>query len=582
MKRQSLLFGVMLALTLSSCGGLPSMNSRPRAYYKITWKNYDGRTLKTDKNVLEGSWPEYIGDTPTREENEYYKYTWSGWEPELHYVDANITYYATYTRFVKPTCYTVKFNTNGGTLIASVSVQQGDLLERPEDPTKDNCFFQGWYKDSDFYDLYDFSAPVNSSFELYAKWTVDDRCVLELEDLLKDKINKRANYQIANGYSIKYFTLKDTYPYGYTLHTYGFINFIYGGNEELVLGIPINREQYNALRDFKLMSYDSEAPVAEYYTLETLSYIKNIIGDEEKTFNYAYLTGDSWDFKWLFTKPLLSNDGKTITYGLYPQKKVDDSLLIENLNELTEPESNGWYLFEDNYYANVKADPCGYKYVFDNNEIIESGTTYWFKCEPIVWNVLSQNDNLCYVVSSVILDSHSYYHSRSSRIIDGKTVEANNYEYSDIRSWLNEDFYNSAFALENSHIQTTIVDNSADTTGIITNSYVCSDTEDKVFLPSYKDYIDSNYGFSTELEISDTRYCKTTDWARARGTFVYSQTTNKEIYMNNGCYWTRSPHSDSPDHCWVVSCGGSLADGLYVNTSEYSVRPAITVNLLGS
>ncbi len=272
--------------------------------------------------------------------------------------------------------------------------------------------------------------------------------------------------------------------------------------------------------------------------------------------------------------PTLSEDGKTITYGLYPQTNVNDETLISALNELSTPESNGWYLYNDEYYAKVSATPYDSSYKFNNGTTIERGTTYWFKCEPIVWDVLSNNDGEYYILSSVLLDAHCYYSSSSSRTIDGKTVYANNYEYSDIRTWLNGDFYNSAFALNNSYIQTTTVDNSAATTNSTSNSYASNNTQDKVFLPSYKDYINSSYGFSTSTGSTATRYCKTTDWARARGAW-YS--TNSS-YLYNGYYWTRSPYSGGSVDAWYVYIDGYL-DGYGVSGTNLSVRPSLSVKI---
>ena len=252
--------------------------------------------------------------------------------------------------------------------------------------------------------------------------------------------------------------------------------------------------------------------------------------------------------------PVFKDDRTQVKYGLYPQTNVSDSSLVSALNALTTPESNGWYLYDGDYYAKVSATPNSSSYKFDNGTTIVSGTTYWFKCEPITWNVLNNNNDEYYIVSSVLLDTHCYYNSTSTRTIDGQTVYANNYKYSDIRTWLNADFYNSAFALGNDYIQTTTVDNSAATTNSTSNSYACANTEDKVFLPSYQDYINSSYGFSTSTGSTNTRYCKTTDWARARGAW-YSTSSS---YLYNGYYWTRSPDSGYPYGAWLVRDDGRL------------------------
>ena len=270
--------------------------------------------------------------------------------------------------------------------------------------------------------------------------------------------------------------------------------------------------------------------------------------------------------------PLLSEDGNTLTYGLYPQTNVNDSTLVSALDELTTPEpSNGWYLYENTYYAKVSATPEEYiDCAFDNGTVIENGTTYWFKCEPITWNVLSNTAGEYYLLSSVLLDARCYYHTTNIR---EETIYPNNYKHSDIRSWLNDDFYSSAFALDYSYIQTTTVDNSASTTSSNDNPYVCDNTQDKVFLPSYQDYIDS----------TDTRYCKTTDWARARGAYCDCDTSSS--YLHNGFYWTRSPYSsgssptnDDDVRVWYVDIDGqvSFSDCYYTN---YGVRPAISIKI---
>ena len=275
-------------------------------------------------------------------------------------------------------------------------------------------------------------------------------------------------------------------------------------------------------------------------------------------------------------KPHLNSDGKTIKYGLYPQTNVNDSALVSTLNALTTPESNGWYLYNNAYYAKASATPDSSSYVFDNGTTIVSGTTYWCKCEPITWNVLSSSDGEYYIVSSVLLDVHCYYNSISPRTIGGKTIYPNNYEYSDIRTWLNNDFYNSAFALGNSYIQTTTVDNSAATTDSTSNILACDNTEDKVFLPSYQDYINSSYGFSTSTSSSSTRYCKTTDWARARGA-GYSTSS---FYLYNGYYWSRSPRSyDYSGVAWLVYYQGGLYGYGGVRGTNLSVRPGLSIKI---
>ena len=268
--------------------------------------------------------------------------------------------------------------------------------------------------------------------------------------------------------------------------------------------------------------------------------------------------------------PILSENGKTVTYGLYPQTVlVDTDGFYDILNTNADLQPNGWYRYNNEYYAKVVTDPNeDFTHTkFDNGTTVSNETVYWFRCEPIEWNVLSNNDGVYCVVSSVLLDTHLYYHSSiSSRTIDGQTVYANNYKYSDIRTWLNEDFYGTAFVLGNDYIQITTVDNSASTTASLDNVNVCSNTQDKVFLLSYQDYCNSSYGFSPDDNIDSKRKCKTTDWAKAKG--------NASDY---GYYWTRSPRSD-PRYAWTVTSLGKLTGNIHVS-SRACVRPALSITI---
>lgn len=67
--------------------------------------------------------------------------------------------------------YTVKFESNGGSNVASKTVRRNTVVEAPEAPTKDGYTFDGWYTDKELTKAYDFSAKVTKGFTLYAKWT---------------------------------------------------------------------------------------------------------------------------------------------------------------------------------------------------------------------------------------------------------------------------------------------------------------------------------------------------------------------------------------------------------------------------
>ena len=71
------------------------------------------------------------------------------------------------------TTYTVTFNSNGGSDVASETVGEGQKVAKPADPTRDGFTFTGWYTDEGCTKAYDFATPVTSDLTLYAGWEED-------------------------------------------------------------------------------------------------------------------------------------------------------------------------------------------------------------------------------------------------------------------------------------------------------------------------------------------------------------------------------------------------------------------------
>ena len=127
--------------------------------------------------------------------------------------------------------------------------------------------------------------------------------------------------------------------------------------------------------------------------------------------------------------------------------------------------------------------------------------------------------NRAFLMADLVLDSQDYHYSTSDRTIGGSAVYANNYKESHIRSWLNDNFYNTAFtAAEKARIQTTTVDNSVASTGYNPNQYACANTSDKVFLLSYSEATNASYGLSTDA----SRQLKPSAYAQSQGVYTYN------------------------------------------------------------
>lgn len=66
--------------------------------------------------------------------------------------------------------YTVTFESNGGSAVASQTVAENQVAVKPADPTRAGYVFGGWYLDSACTVAYDFATPVTGNLTLYAKW----------------------------------------------------------------------------------------------------------------------------------------------------------------------------------------------------------------------------------------------------------------------------------------------------------------------------------------------------------------------------------------------------------------------------
>ncbi len=66
--------------------------------------------------------------------------------------------------------YTVSFNTNGGSTVASQIVNKNNKATMPTAPTKTDFVFGGWYTTSACTTEFDFNTPITADTTVYAKW----------------------------------------------------------------------------------------------------------------------------------------------------------------------------------------------------------------------------------------------------------------------------------------------------------------------------------------------------------------------------------------------------------------------------
>ena len=139
--------------------------------------------------------------------------------------------------------------------------------------------------------------------------------------------------------------------------------------------------------------------------------------------------------------------------------------------------------------------------------------------QPIEWQVLSIENNKMLVISRYGLDR---------KIFDSSS---NNWANSEIRKWLNGEFYNKAFTDQE---KKSIKSSNLSDVGTTDNVFVLSKEEAEKYFAN------------------NERLCKATDYAKNHGAMVSS---------SNGCtwWWLRSPYPNNFNCVYSVSYGGNFS-----------------------
>ena len=257
-----------------------------------------------------------------------------------------------------------------------------------------------------------------------------------------------------------------------------------------------------------------------------------------------------------------NENGEYILFGMYPQTIKSADVTIDE----TDIDTNGYYLGSDGErYYKFKANPNYDKYKFSDSTSIVKDQEYYFKVEPLKWRILTTKYGKATLFSEDVVDAKRW---------DASNVL--NYSTSLIRNFINNDFYTRAFnELEQEVVQITNVDNSKETTKSETDDYTCENTFDKVFLLSYEDLINTQYGFVSGLDKDTSRVKNPSDYARAN----YLQ-SNELPDTNPNCSWyfLRSPEYTSwGNGANMVFFSGNISTGGI--GASLGVAPAITILL---
>ena len=157
----------------------------------------------------------------------------------------------------------------------------------------------------------------------------------------------------------------------------------------------------------------------------------------------------------------------------------------------------------------------------------------------IEWLVLAKEKNKMLVISKYGLESRRF------------DSDSNNWQNSKIRKWLNGDFYNNAFSVD-------------DKKSINFSNLSDVGTSDNVFFLSEKE---AEKYFTNGEE----RKCKATDYAVKNGAYVAGN--------DYSWWWLRSPYPNSNCSALSVNCYGDISIDRVNRDDFYVARPALWINL---
>ena len=407
----------------------------------------------------------------------------------------------------------------------------------------DGYTFNGWYLDSN--KITEIKKGTYGDLTLTAKWSTNSY-----------------NVSVSSNISGVYYSGGGSYKYKssvtLTVHAYtGYVwNGWYNGATLLYKGMD-----YSFSMPAENVSYTARFTLCESHNTDrncVCVECGKIVHDVTSTSNcYCSKCGDPHA---VMSEKGYCMHGEYIYFGYYPQTIKSSSVTIKT----SQPDDDGYYTGSDGRkYAKVVAEPYGTGYKFSTGDTINKGSSYYFKVQPIKWKMMTQEDGKVLLFCENIIDSKCFNSLISDRTFSGTTVYAHNWEYSDIRYWLNKEFYNCAFdKLSQKLIQSTYLDNKTTGAtgywGYISNDYASrqNNTTDKIFFLSSHEFrnIGYTYGFT-----NSNRAKQRSDFAMVKG--------GEMDESGQGYYWERSPAGHKSTNAMIVFKDGSLGPA---DTSSYT------------
>ena len=521
------------------------------ATYDVTFLNYDDSVLYKTSLPL-GSTPKYIGSVPTKASTESgdVRTAWefAGWDKELTPVTGDTIYKA---QFNSVETYKCTFTNEDGTVLGTSYCKNGGTATYSgEEPKKDNVNNNGVVT---VYTFTDWDKPVTN---------------------IKAPTTFVAQYEESTAYECKFVNDDGSLLYSTIAPQGGKVKYLGERpfKEGIVNGTSITKYKFNGWDNALTNIYKPTTFKAQYTEEQIIGYKVTFTNSDGTEICHDYVTtGQSAvypknynKFKWTYDSNSVTRfagwdkdltnvtsetafKAKYITItrhqnGEFGQTLVDDEALHNALLNTTAMDETGYYVYGGERYEK-RLVVIGYDENYD-----DIYAPRFYKVEPIRWRYLSQEGKKVQYRSENLLCEREW--KTTDTLASGQKL--NNYKESDIRKWLNGEFLNKAFYYDRALILPTDVDNSVSSTMDSSNSNICSNTKDRVYLLSKKDIYNENYGFVDD--------------------------ESRLAYYNGEVdyWWTRSPDaSTQANGTYGVSGSGTATTGLYCG-NERGIRPALT------
>ncbi len=178
--------------------------------------------------------------------------------------------------------HTVMFESNGGSVVGPMHVEDGLSITSPDEPIKDGHTFLGWYEDANLTTSFRFPSGIFEDTTIYAKWIINNYHVVFIDE---DSSVIR-NDEIAYGSDLSNVIAPVPSKEGYT-----FVGWDINLSETMPANDLILQAQYT-INSYKLTFMDSDETVL---SSETVSFGSDLTNVSEPTPTKEGYTFVGWD-----------------------------------------------------------------------------------------------------------------------------------------------------------------------------------------------------------------------------------------------------------------------------------------------